>query len=29
MHTKAAGETTVGALRMAGEKVAGALKDIL
>ena len=28
-HTKAAGETTVGALRTAREKVSGALKDIL
>lgn len=29
MHTKAAGETAAGALRTAGEKVAGAFKEIL
>jgi hypothetical protein len=29
MHTRAAGETAVGALRMAGEKMAGALKQII
>jgi hypothetical protein len=28
-HTLAAGETAVGALRMAGEKMAGALKQII
>jgi hypothetical protein len=29
MHTRAAGETAVDALRMAGEKMAGALKQII
>jgi hypothetical protein len=29
MHTVAAGETAVGAVRMAGEKVAGALREII
>jgi hypothetical protein len=29
MHTRAAGETAVGALRTAGEKMAGALKQII
>lgn len=29
MHTRAAGETAVGALRTAGEKVVGALKVII
>lgn len=29
MHTRAAGETAVGALRTAGEKVAGALSAII
>lgn len=29
MHTRAAGETAVGALRTAGEKVAGAIRGII
>jgi hypothetical protein len=29
MHTMAAGETAAGAVKMAGEKVAGALREII